>query len=48
MPYQIGCKHCKGVFQKQFGKKSVPCKRGHRPRHQPCLPFKSKREDVTG
>ena len=46
MPHQIGCKHCKGVSQKQFEKKSAPRKRGHRPNHQPPY-FKSKREDVT-
>jgi hypothetical protein len=25
MPHQIGCKHCKGVSQKQFGKKNQYC-----------------------
>ena len=37
LPHRIGCKHCKGVSQKQFGKKISTCKRGHRPHHQPCL-----------
>ena len=35
MPHRIGCKHCKGVSRSSLGKKSVPCKRGHRPHHQP-------------
>jgi len=38
MARQIGCKHCKGVSQKQFGRKSAPHKGGHRPHHQPRLP----------
>jgi len=50
MDRQFGCKHCKGVSQKQFGIKIVPRKRGHRSHYLPCLPpvLKSKREDVTG
>jgi hypothetical protein len=51
MPHQIGCKHCKGVSQKQFGKKKQYLARedtDHITNHVCPQYFKLNREDVTG
>ena len=51
MPHTIGCKHCKGVSQKQFGKKiSTSQERTQTTSPTMFAPstFISKREDVTG
>ena len=50
MPHQIGCKHCKGVSQRQFGKQiSTSQERtDHITNHVCPQYFKSNREDVTG
>jgi len=58
MPHQIGCKHCKGVSQKQFGKKISTSQERTQTTSPTICPqyFKSKKErtslarkeDVTG
>jgi len=50
MPHRIGCKHCKGVSQKQFGKNQYLAREDtdHITNHVCPQHFKLKREDVTG
>jgi hypothetical protein len=54
MPHQIGCNHCKGVSQKQFGKKIGKNQylaredTDHITNHVCPQYFKLKREDITG